>query len=220
MENLAGHVVDFVSAHHAWAGPVLGIVAFGESLAFVGLLMPATALMLLVGGLIGTGALDPLPVIAWSVAGAVLGDATSYALGRRYGRGICRLGPLRRQTTSLAKARLFFRRYGFASIFIGRFLGPVRSTIPLVAGTMMMSQRRFQFANVASAFVWVPAMLAPGYITGRSLGDIGALDGGQVVWVISLVAIVTTLAAVIGARIAGSRAPRRRARAAPAPAEG
>ncbi|MFK8251512.1 DedA family protein [Ancylobacter terrae] len=210
MEQLTGHIMEFVSAHHAWAGPVLGLVAFGESLAFVGLVMPATALMLLVGGLIGTGALDPMPVIAWSVAGAVLGDAVSFWLGRRYGRGLFRLRALERQKTGIAKARLFFRRYGFASIFLGRFLGPVRSTIPLVAGCMLMGQRRFQFANVTSAIVWVPMMLAPGYLTGRSLGDLSTLDGGHLIAVVSGVAIVTTLLAVVITRVVGARGVRRR----------
>ena len=62
----------------------------------------------------------------------------------------------------MARARLFFYRYGFASVLIGRFLGPIRSTIPTVAGVMGMAHGRFQLANVSSAILWMPLMLAPG----------------------------------------------------------
>ena len=86
------------------------------------------------------------------------------------GPGVLRRWPLKQQRTGVARARLFFYRYGFASVLIGRFLGPIRSTIPTVAGVMGMAQSRFQLANVLSAFLWMPLMLAPGYITARSLG--------------------------------------------------
>ena len=79
--------------------------------------------------------------------------------------------PLKQQRTAVARARLFFYRYGFASVLIGRFLGPIRSTIPTVAGVMGMAHGRFQLANVSSAILWMPLMLAPGYVTARSLGS-------------------------------------------------
>ena len=47
---------------------------------------------------------------------------------------------------------------------------PIRSTIPTVAGVMGMAHGRFQMANVLSAILWMPLMLAPGYITASSLG--------------------------------------------------
>jgi membrane protein DedA with SNARE-associated domain len=51
-------------------------------------------------------------------------------------------------------------------------MGPIRSTIPTVAGVMGMSHTRFQAANVLSAALWMPAMLAPGYLTMRNMDDI------------------------------------------------
>jgi membrane protein DedA with SNARE-associated domain len=69
----------------------------------------------------------------------------------------------------VARARLFFYRYGFLAVLIGRFLGPVRSVIPTVAGAMGMPQARFQLANVLSAAAWMPALLAPGYLAAISV---------------------------------------------------
>ena len=43
-ESLEAHaqtVVEFVRVHQAWAAPVVFALAFGESLAFISLLLPA-----------------------------------------------------------------------------------------------------------------------------------------------------------------------------------
>lgn len=203
MEELVRSATTFVTEYGAWAGPVIGILAFGESLAVVGLLIPATALMIAVGGLIGSGVIDPLPVIACGVAGAVLGDWVSYALGRSIGPSIYRRWPLNRHRTSVARARLFFRHYGFMSIFVGRFLGPLRSTIPLVAGVMDMQHRRFQLANVTSALLWVPLMFAPGYFAAKSLGSVEQITEAHLLGIGLLVAVVTLGATYLGSRILG-----------------
>ncbi|MFD4840635.1 DedA family protein [Achromobacter sp. NPDC058515] len=170
MDHYITEIGQFIQANQAWAGPITFLLTLGESLVLVGLFIPATALMLLTGGLIGSGTLDPWGVIAWGIGGAIVGDALSYWLGRWAGPGVLRRWPLKQQRTGVARARLFFYRYGFASVLIGRFLGPIRSTIPTVAGVMGMAHARFQLANVSSAILWLPLMLAPGYITARSLG--------------------------------------------------
>ena len=72
----------------------------------------------------------------------------------------------------MARARLYFRRYGAASIFMGRFLGPLQAVVSLTAGATGMGKGRFHVANVLSALIWTPAMLAPGYVAAG-----GGLDG-------------------------------------------
>lgn len=170
MDEYITQIGQFIEANQAWAGPITFLLTLGESMVLLGLFIPATALMLLTGGLIGAGTLAPWDVILWGIAGAIVGDALSYYLGRWAGPSVLRRWPLKQQRTGVARARLFFYRYGFASVLIGRFLGPIRSTIPTVAGVMGMAHGRFQLANVLSAVLWMPLMLAPGYITARSLG--------------------------------------------------
>lgn len=170
MDQYIDKIGVLIETNQAWAGPITFLLTLGESMVLLGLFIPATALMLLTGGLIGAGTLDPCNILAWGIAGAIVGDALSYALGRWAGPSVLRRWPLKQQRTAVARARLFFYRYGFASVLIGRFLGPIRSTIPTVAGVMGMAHGRFQMANVLSAVLWMPLMLAPGYITARSLG--------------------------------------------------
>lgn len=158
---------DAIERHLMWAGPILGLVTFGESLLIVGAFFPATALMLLAGSLAAVGLLDPAEVLLWCLAGAIAGDAVSYWIGRAAGPKGSRHPLLSGHRKSVARARLFIRRYGVASIFLCRFMGPVRAVVPTIAGITAMGHSRFQLANVGSAIVWVPVMLAPGYLATR-----------------------------------------------------
>lgn len=191
----------FIETHHAWAGPLLALATFGESLVVVGFLIPATGLLLVAGALLGQGLLDPLSLLLWLVAGATFGDAISYWLGRWAGPSLIQRWPLNRHRRSVARARLFFMKYGFLSIFLGRFLGPVRSTIPLVAGMMRMRQAPFQLANLSSAVVWIVAILAPGYLAGRGAEATGMMEGGQLLLIIVLIVGLSAAGALLGARI-------------------
>ena len=191
-------IKTYVLHHRAWAGPILGAMAFGESLVLVGLFFPATVIMVFAGLAIQQGRLDAAPVMVWSIAGAVLGDIVTYWIGRWIGPGVVHHYPVNRDKTAVARARLFFRKYGFLSIFIGRFLGPVRPTIPLVAGIMRMSHLTFQVANVTSAIAWVPFMLFWGYIFSKAVGDLSALKAGHwIAFVAFLVAVMVGLTAAI-----------------------
>ncbi len=169
MEAYIEQIGQFIQTNQVWAGPIIGLLTFGESMLLVGILIPATTLLLLAGSLIGTGILDPVPIFLWGTSGAFLGDAVSYWLGRSIGPSILRLRMLKQHRTTVARARLFFYRYGFLGVFLGRFLGPIRSTIPAVAGVMGMSHGLFQLANVLSSILWVPVLLLPGYLAAKSI---------------------------------------------------
>ena len=113
-------------------------------------------------GLVAAGVLDPFTVIGGCVIGAVMGDAISYWIGRRLGTRVLRHHLLVPHRRKLAWTRLYCRRYGVASIFIGRFFGPLRAFVPVMVGVLQMRQRVFQIANVTSALAWAFLMLAPG----------------------------------------------------------
>ncbi|KQT41967.1 hypothetical protein ASG43_16915 [Aureimonas sp. Leaf454] len=217
MEAFLSELAEVMRAHQAWAGPLVALISLGESLVFVGLLIPATAVMLIIGGLVGSGVVGPVPVLVGAIAGAVLGDIISYAIGRWLGPGIVHRKPLRRYRHAVAKTRLFFRRYGFAAVVIGRFLGPIRSTVPLVAGMMSMEHARFQIANVLSAVLWAPLMLAPGWIGARGLAEFEWIEGEHMLAVLALVLVATGVGTALLGRHFARRAKPRRTRIAVQP---
>ncbi|MEZ7274667.1 DedA family protein [Sphingobium sp. 10 DY56-G10] len=147
-------------------------------MAVVRLFIPATAVMLAIGGLVGSGVLDPVPVVLWAVGGAVAGDWVSYGIGRGIGPSVYHRWPLRRHRPLVAGTRLFFRRHGLMAVLLGRFLGPIRATVPLVVRVIAMPRRPFHVANIASAVIWVPVMFLPAiaatYIVRAGVIDLGA----------------------------------------------
>ncbi len=131
--------------------------------------MPATVILVGTGGLIGAGALGFWPVWSAAVLGAVLGDSVSYWLGYRYKWAIARVWPLSRYPELLPRGEIFFRKWGAAGVFFGRFTGPLRAAVPLVAGIFAMPMAVFQIVNVGSALVWATGLLLPGAIAIRWL---------------------------------------------------
>lgn len=210
MDNILQTTELLLREHQIWAAVIVGLICFGESLIVVGLIIPATALMMLIGGLVGAGVVGPIPVLTGAIAGAILGDIVSYVLGRWMGPSVVHKWPLNRYRSGVAKARLFFRKYGFAAVFFGRFFGPVRCTVPLVAGMMAMDQTRFQLANVGSALVWAPLMLAPGWLTAKGASQFGDLSEAH--WLGLSVALTVGLftAAGIVSLVLRQMAPARR----------
>ena len=211
MDSLLSSAADFIARHHVWAGVVLGLVTFLESLVVLGAFVPATGLLVAAGGLVAAGVLDPWTVIAGCVIGAVMGDAISYWIGRRLGTGVLRQPMLLPHRRKIAWTRLYCRRYGVASIFIGRFFGPLRAFVPVMVGVLRMRQRVFQLANVTSAFVWVLAMLAPGYLAAKGLAQLEFMSEahGPTLMLIAFGAVV--VAAVVAMRWLKGRAAKRSA---------
>jgi len=162
MDQLAQDMLSLIRDNAALAVPFTFLVAFCESVALVSFLVPATVLLIGLGAIVGAGAVECLPVWAAAASGAVAGDALSYWLGRRFKGRVARLWPLSRDPGLLPRAEAFFRRWGVAGVFFGRFLGPMRATVPLAAGVTAMPVLPFKLATIASAAVWSAAMLAPG----------------------------------------------------------
>lgn len=155
-------VVDFIARHGEWTFPIMFVTAFGESFVFVSLLFPGTAIMVAAGLLIPGGTVQLFPLLSGAILGAVLGDAVSWWLGKRYGHLLEQRWPLKRHPELLAQGQAFFQRFGVASVFVGRFFGPLRATIPLLAGIGKMHPLAFWLSNICSAVIWAPALLLPG----------------------------------------------------------
>jgi len=185
-------IVNFVAAHASWAGPIMFLLSFGESFAFLSLLFPGTTVMIAAGAFIPSGTLKFWPLVIACVTGATAGDAISFWLGRRYAHLIAQTWPFTRHPELLTRGFAFFQQQGGKSIFIGRFFGPLRAVIPLVAGISKMSPGRFWVANILSALVWAPALLLPGTFTVAGLRALHAVEDRE--W--ALLAVIAALIVV------------------------
>ena len=77
--------------------------------------------------------------------------------------------PLSQHPHLIPKGEAFIREWGALAIFIGRFSGPLRASVPLIAGVFAMPYGRFQVANFSSAFVWAAVLLTLGDVTSMIL---------------------------------------------------
>jgi membrane protein DedA with SNARE-associated domain len=161
MGAFAATVADFARAHAAFAPLVIFALAFGESLAFISLLLPATAILVGVGGFIRAAEIGFWPIWTAAVMGAILGDWLSYWLGHHYKEAVGRMWPLSRHPQLLPRGQAFFDRWGLGGVIVGRFFGPLRCVVPLAAGICAMPPVPFQCANVISAVLWASAILTP-----------------------------------------------------------
>jgi membrane protein DedA with SNARE-associated domain len=166
LDAYAQQIVEFVRVHQAWAAPIVFALAFGESLAFISLVLPAWAALVLIGGLIGPGGLNFWHILVAGSIGAALGDWLSYWIGLKLGPPVANIWPLSRHPDLIPRGERFVKDWGVLAIFIGRFFGPLRASVPLVAGIFVMPFWRFQFANFTSAFLWAGVLLL--------FGDVGS----------------------------------------------
>jgi membrane protein DedA with SNARE-associated domain len=149
-------------AHPYWCLPIAAFIAFTESFVGISFIVPGTVLLITMGGVIGASHIPVWPAWAGAVIGSIAGDWISWWIGLRYHHQIMHVWPFRRFEDQIEKGLHFFHKWGTAAIFIGRFLGPLRATVPLVAGMSELEFWPFMLANSASAVIWAFFLLAPG----------------------------------------------------------
>jgi membrane protein DedA with SNARE-associated domain/membrane-associated phospholipid phosphatase len=173
---------------------IMGAIALLESLALIGLLLPGVILVTAAASLAGHQDMAVTSLLLAAFVGAVLGDGFSFVLGYTQRERVTRLWPLSRHPEWLARGARFFQRYGSLSVFFGRFVGPVRPVIPLIAGMLHMSPRAFLWANLASAALWAPAFVLPGYLLGQTWQQLLDIPEGLEALLVTLAVIVVVLA--------------------------
>ena len=191
-------LLEWIAQHAYYAGAAVFLVALTESLALVGLFIPGTVIMFGIGALVPTGAMNLWTTLAWAAAGAIAGDGISYWLGHRYREQLRFQWPFGRHPKLLARGEAFFRQHGYKSVFLGRFIGPLRPIIPAVAGMLGMPRQRFFFVNILSALSWAAVYILPGVVFGASLELAGAVASRLAVFTALL--LVAILGLVWGIR--------------------
>lgn len=164
-------ITQWVVDYPLWSGAIIFAIAMAESLAIIGIVVPGVAIMFAIGTLISNGTLDMLSTTLWAVAGASTGDALSFALGKHYKERVYNVLWFKKHPDFLTKGHVFFEKYGVFSILIGRFVGPIRAVIPLVAGILDMPLKQYIPVNIIASLLWAPAYLFPGFLFANALSN-------------------------------------------------
>lgn len=182
-------LIAYFSAHPNIALGAIFAASILEALAVIGTVIPGSSIVFIGGVLIGLGALNPWWTTVLAVVGAIMGDGISFWLGQHFHEKIRTLWPMKNYLGLFDRGHLYFEKNGGKSIFFGRFLGPVRAIVPVVAGMAGMPATQFYAINVLSALAWAAAHILPGVLFGASLQLAGAVSSRLVV-VLLLVASV------------------------------
>ncbi len=177
LPNLEHALVSVGESLGRWTYLLVGVLAFLETGAFVGLLAPGETALIVGGVVAGQGRISLVTVIGIAWACAVLGDCVSFELGRRKGRAfLLRHGPrFGMAEPRIVKVEAFFERHGGKAIFLGRFVGIVRAVAPFLAGSGRMPFRRFFPYDVLGAGLWTSTFLVLGYLFWQSLDTVLAI---------------------------------------------
>ncbi|HLQ26559.1 MAG TPA: bifunctional DedA family/phosphatase PAP2 family protein [Acidiferrobacterales bacterium] len=159
----------FLSHLNDWGYYVLFAMAFLETSAFVGLLVPGETIVVLAGLLAAQGIFKLSHVIEIVALGAIAGDTVGYFIGNRFGETLfLKYGKPLFFRKRLDEAKTFFDEHGGKTVFFGRFVGWLRAFAPVVAGMSQMSYFKFLFFNVYGGVLWAIVFSLLGYFIGNS----------------------------------------------------
>ena len=148
-------------------------IVFAETGLMVGFFLPGDSLLVTAGLFAARGDLDIVTLMPCLLAGAIVGNATGYTIGRRAGQALYRRPNsffFRRE--HLIRTHEFYERHGGKTIILAQFMPIVRTFAPVVAGAADMAYRRFAGFNVIGAVLWINSMLLTGYYLGRAVPNL------------------------------------------------
>jgi membrane-associated protein len=157
-----------------WGGyTILAFIVFAETGLLVGFFLPGDSLIVTAGLFAGKGDLSIGILFFLLSAMAIIGDATSYWIGRSAGHAIF----TREKSIFFAKdhllaAKHFYEKYGAKTIVIARFVPIIRTFAPVVAGVGEMAYGKFALYNAFGGIMWVGSMLSIGYFLGHSIPNV------------------------------------------------
>ncbi len=172
----------------------VAVVFFATLAARLGAPIPASAVLVVAGGLAAMGQLSLWSTVLGSLLGNLLGDAAWFYAGRRFGHRIMRLlckvslSP----DTCVRQSESLITRWGGTSLIAAKFVPGVSVVAPPMAGALHMSTARFIGFDTLAALIWSAAFLIPGWIFSTQIQAVldALADAGAAALLVLLVAVV------------------------------
>ncbi|WP_405218027.1 DedA family protein [Agrococcus sp. Ld7] len=150
-------IEGLITGAGGWALVVVCAIVFVETGLLVGFLLPGDTLLVIAGILSFTGDIDqPIWLVMLCIAAcAVAGDQLGYYIGKKAGPPI-----FQRKSSGLFshktidRTNRFFLRYGAAAVIIARFIGIIRTFMPVAAGVGKMPWQLFFRLDIIGGVLW------------------------------------------------------------------
>jgi undecaprenyl-diphosphatase len=167
MTNLYNYLINLINNYSVFGYLLISMLAFFESFAFIGLIVPGSIAVIVGGFLAAHGSMN-IKILYISVfLAAIFGDSFSFHLGKTNIISFKKDNKFFKPEL-LTKGKFFFEKYGAKSVFLARFIGWVRPIVPFIAGLFELDIKVFLFWNILSGLIWALSHIALGYFFGRS----------------------------------------------------
>jgi membrane protein DedA with SNARE-associated domain/membrane-associated phospholipid phosphatase len=184
-------VLHWLMMHPVIALIVIFVLVYFTALSIIGVVLPDSILMSAVGILVGSEILPLTYTLLVTALSAFLGDITSYWVGYYFKARLHHLWPFNRYPNLFQAGEKFTAKYGGKSIFIGRFAGPMRNIVPLVAGMFNMPLKNFLIADIFASVLWSPCYMLPGLLLGAASSNMPPeVASGLVVYALILLVLL------------------------------
>jgi len=182
-----GELLDFVGRQ---GGTVVFVIILLDE---VGLPLPGTSIVLVLGALAGAGRIDAVSGLLLGVAACLCADLGWYRLGRWRGTRV--LGLLCRISlepdSCVTRTHDMFARHGVASLLFARFVPGLSAVAAPIAGMTGIGIVPFVVFSAAGAFLWLGSIGGLGYMFSDRLEQLaGAARGFEVTLAFALVGLV------------------------------
>lgn len=190
---IAGIVDGILGLSGVAAYLIVGVLAFAEAAAFIGLVVPGEVAVLL-GGVLASQQRVSLPLmLCVTVVAAIAGDSVGYEVGARYGERLLAHRWLRRHHDKIDRARAYLQQRGGRAVFLGRWTSVLRALVPGLAGMSHMPYRRFAAFNILGGTAWATTFTLLGYAAGASYQRVERIAGRASLVLLGLIAVALLL---------------------------
>jgi membrane-associated protein len=148
----------------------LAVILFAECGLLIGFFLPGDTLLLAAGISLAVGTIHTSLAVYLIVApiAAILGNLVGYLIGRRAGPVVFDRPSSRLfRPEYVTRSEQFFQRFGWATIFLARFVPIVRTVATVMAGVGKMPFGRYAVASIAGGIVWADGILLLGHALGH-----------------------------------------------------
>ena len=85
---------------------------------------------------------------AFAYIGAFVGDQSSYLMGRIFGSKMLKWNIFKKRTKQVERTKIWFDKYKFGAILLGRMTPSIRPFAPFFVGTFRLNYRTFLFFDL------------------------------------------------------------------------
>ena len=176
-----------IQDYGVWTYLIIFLVIFSETAFVVTNFLPGDVLLFSAGTFAALGSLDVRLLIVLMSVAAILGDNSSFLLGRLTGIKLFGEGSfLSSYKRYVEQTRLYLNEHGAKTFVFARFIPMFRSLAPFVAGISRIRYRQFGIYNFIGIIIWNLAFVLGGYL----FGNIPFVRNNFSIFILAIIALI------------------------------